>query len=233
LEILGRGFVAWNKWRKENPEVVPDLGGADLKRADLWYTNLSHVILSGADLSNANLGCVKLVGADLKYASLWGANLRGAYLRDANLDNARLGYTGLSILDLSEVISIEDVIHRAESLVSTSTLERTAQGLARNPSRQGAVERFLCGAGVADHGIAYFRSLIGKPIDFYSCFISYSHDDKAFARRMYDALQGKGIRCWLDEHQMLPGDDIYEAVDRGIRVWDKVLLCCSEALVGG
>jgi hypothetical protein len=27
---------------------------------------------------------------------------------------------------------------------------------------------------------------------------------------------------------MLPGDDIYEQVDRGIRMRDKVLLCCSE-----
>jgi hypothetical protein len=42
-------------------------------------------------------------------------------------------------------------------------------------------------------------------------------------------LQRHGIRCWLDEHQLLPGDDIYEQVDRGIRLWDKVLLCCSEA----
>jgi hypothetical protein len=25
-----------------------------------------------------------------------------------------------------------------------------------------------------------------------------------------------------------PGDEIYDAVDRGIRLWDKVLLCCSE-----
>ncbi len=27
---------------------------------------------------------------------------------------------------------------------------------------------------------------------------------------------------------MLPGDDIYDQVDRAIRLWDKVLLCCSE-----
>jgi hypothetical protein len=27
---------------------------------------------------------------------------------------------------------------------------------------------------------------------------------------------------------MLPGDDIYEQVDRGIRLWDKVLLCASK-----
>ena len=67
-----------------------------------------------------------------------------------------------------------------------------------------------------------------EPIQFYSCFISYSHDDKPFAKRLFDTLQGRGVRCWLDEKQMLPGDDIYEQVDRGIRMWDKVLLCCSE-----
>ena len=65
-------------------------------------------------------------------------------------------------------------------------------------------------------------------VEYYSCFISYSHEDKLFARRLHDALQGRGVRCWLDEKQMLPGDDIYEQVDRGIRLWDKVLLCCSR-----
>jgi len=64
---------------------------------------------------------------------------------------------------------------------------------------------------------------------YYSCFISYSHMDKSFARRLHDQLQGRGIRGWLHEHQLLPGDDIYEQVDRGIRFWDKVLLCCSQA----
>jgi hypothetical protein len=41
-------------------------------------------------------------------------------------------------------------------------------------------------------------------------------------------LQGHGIRCWLDEKQLRPGDDIREEIDRGIRLWDKVLLCCSK-----
>jgi len=65
-------------------------------------------------------------------------------------------------------------------------------------------------------------------IQFYSCFISYSQEDKSFARRLHDTLQGRGIRCWLDERQLLPGDDIYHRVDEGIRFWDKVLLRCSE-----
>lgn len=63
---------------------------------------------------------------------------------------------------------------------------------------------------------------------FYTCFISYSHVDAPFARELYSTLQMRGVSCWLDEKQLRPGDDIYEEVDRGIRQWDKVLLCCSE-----
>ena len=87
---------------------------------------------------------------------------------------------------------------------------------------------FLRGCGLSDRFIEYYPSLLNQAIDFYSCFISYSHADKSYAQRLHDALQGRGIRCWLDEHQMLPGDDIYERVDQGIKLWDKVLLCASK-----
>jgi hypothetical protein len=78
--------------------------------------------------------------------------------------------------------------------------------------------------------IVQMKALVGamSPIQFYSCFISYSHADKPFARALHDTLQGRGIRCWLDEKQFLPGDDLYEHIDRDIRLWDKLLLCCSE-----
>ena len=76
--------------------------------------------------------------------------------------------------------------------------------------------------------ITTFSDSIEKASEFYSAFISYTHTDRAFAQRLYDGLQRQGIRCWLDDHQMLPGDDMYEMVDRGVRLWDKVLLCCSE-----
>ena len=56
-----------------------------------------------------------------------------------------------------------------------------------------------------------------------------SVEAEAFASLLYDRLQGRGIRCWLDEHQLLPGDDLHEGIDRGIRLWDKVLLCASKS----
>lgn len=32
-----------------------------------------------------------------------------------------------------------------------------------------------------------------------------------------------------DEKQILPGDHIHKEVDEALRLWDKVLLCCSKA----
>jgi uncharacterized protein YjbI with pentapeptide repeats len=206
-----------------------DLRKANLWSASLWHANLKDANLRGARLGYAKLGDVDLEGADFRGADFSRTTFMKANLTGANFAGAQFASTGLSDVDLSEAVGIEDANHRWSSPVSTSTLELTAQGLTKNLSRLGAVEKFLRGAGVPEVIIHTFQGMIGKPIEFYSAFISYSHTDKAFAKRMYDALQGKGIRCWLDEHQMLPGDDIYEAVDRGIRVWDKVLLCCSEA----
>jgi hypothetical protein len=52
--------------------------------------------------------------------------------------------------------------------------------------------------------------------------------DKPFAIRLHDALQSKGVRCWLDEKQLLPGHDISRELERGIYLWDKFLLCASK-----
>jgi hypothetical protein len=64
---------------------------------------------------------------------------------------------------------------------------------------------------------------------YFSVFISYSHSDSVFANRLYNELQSQGVRAWLDEKVMRPGDDIYEEVQKGIQLWDKLLLCASEA----
>ncbi len=76
--------------------------------------------------------------------------------------------------------------------------------------------------------ITFLPSMMEDAIQFYSCFISYSHADKDFAKRLHDRLQGIGIRCWLDEHQLNPGDKLHSKIYEAIRVYDKVILCCSE-----
>jgi hypothetical protein len=72
LEILKQGVDVWNKWRKDNPDVVPDLSGATLIGANLSRYNLSGVNLRGANLIDADLIDADLTFADLRGAILWG-----------------------------------------------------------------------------------------------------------------------------------------------------------------
>jgi hypothetical protein len=64
--------------------------------------------------------------------------------------------------------------------------------------------------------------------EYFSCLISYSHNDKKFCKRLYKKMREYKIPCWMDDHQLLPGDDIIEQIEKGIREYDKVLVICSE-----
>ena len=191
-----------------------NLSGATISEGDLTEARLSQVDLNRVDLSRANL-----CEADLSKADLSRVDFFGAYLDKTKFDNAKCSLTIFADVDLSVAKGLETIRHRGPSTIGIDTLVRS----------QGKIpDVFLRGCGVPEEFIMYAKSLVTQPIEFFSCFISYSHADKSFARRVHDTLQWRGIRCWLDEHQMNPGDDIYAEVDRGIKLWDKLLVCCSE-----
>ena len=206
-----------------------DLRGADLKRADLKRADFTEADLSGAYLRKADLTETDLKGAYLSRADLTETDLKrtmihytsfsSAWVAQADFTEAQLAYTVFADTDLSEAKRLETVHHDGPSTIGIDSIFK---------SKGKIPEVFLRGAGVPEILITYLPSLLSQPLQFYSCFISYSHQDKVFARRLHDTLQGKGIRCWLDEHQILPGQKIHVEVDRGIRIWDKVLLCCSK-----
>jgi hypothetical protein len=87
---------------------------------------------------------------------------------------------------------------------------------------------FLRGVGLPDALIESLPSLLNQPIQFYSCFISYSAKDQEFAERLHTDLQNKGVRCWRDKHDMRIGEKILDAIDKAIQRHDKVLLILSE-----
>ena len=97
------GAVVWNKWRRDNPSIVPDLNGLRISASELQFgavqggpvdfsrTELSQAVLVHATLIEANLAGAALAKADLSYARLNKADLRGADLR-----GAKLGYADLT-----------------------------------------------------------------------------------------------------------------------------------------
>jgi hypothetical protein len=86
-----------------------------------------------------------------------------------------------------------------------------------------------------DMFITYMRSLVAKPIEYYTCFISYSSKDDSFIHRLHADLQQKGVRCWFAPEDLKIGDEIRVRIDESIRLYDKllggtlVLACCGEA----
>ena len=90
LAQLRAGVSGWNAWRKEHPDVVPDLRQVNLSRANLKKANFIGADLSKADLYKADLEGAKLEWAHLSHAELIKANLPKANLFRANLFRAKL-----------------------------------------------------------------------------------------------------------------------------------------------
>jgi len=50
LDIIKKGVTNWNEWRKNNPDIKPDLCKADLSKANLRGAYLGEADLHEADL---------------------------------------------------------------------------------------------------------------------------------------------------------------------------------------
>lgn len=127
IEILKKGVQTWNRWRNENPTVIPDLRGANLEgpeypimnginlsRADMTRAYAQFLYISGADLTGASLVEAQLWGTNFSSSRLTGANLSQACLRQAFLDNADLQHAEFIKADLSQACAMNTKLYRAQ-----------------------------------------------------------------------------------------------------------------------
>lgn len=249
LAKIEQGVEAWNQWRQENPGITPNFSEADLRETNLSRYSLYEANMKGANLCGANLYAANLHGANLHAANLSGSNLEearlvGAYLRGTNLSGANMTNADLngacfisakltecdfsgSILafstfvntDLRGIKGIEKINHHGPSSIGIDTLYM---------SKGDIPELFLRGCGVPGKMIEYAHSLTATPIQYYSCFISYSSIDEEFAKRVHNDLQAAGVRCWFAPHDLPIGAKTRPSIDEAIRVHDKLLLILTE-----
>jgi len=245
VNLIRKSRQSWNEWRENTSLAYVDLNSADLSGLDLSHTNLRladlrGVNFSGANLTGANFSASSLINAnmenavldiadfsfsDLSSATLTACSLRNTLFVASNLYNTVLNEKTLlsntvfrNVL-FDKVIGLEKCVHIGRSSIDVATLEM----------QKNIPLRFLQGCGIPDKFIRLYENVPETTVpQYYSCFISYSHSDKKFATFLHDYLQNMGVRCWLDEHQLLPGDDPHDKIRDGIRLWDKVLLCCSK-----
>jgi uncharacterized protein YjbI with pentapeptide repeats len=243
VALLRQGVDVWNKWQEQNTDAQPDLSGVNLHKANLTGANLNEVNLREANLTGANLYMARLREADLREANLTGAllyavdlsgalleganltgvnltrvNLSGALLEGANLTGAELSETVFGNTDLSDAKGLDSCGHTGPSTIDHRTLQQSGP----------LPLTFLRGVGLPDNLIDYLPSLLNRPIQFFSVFISYSSKDQEFADRLHADLQNKGVRCWFAPHDMRIGDRIRSRIDEVIHVHERLLLVLSK-----
>lgn len=226
-----------------------DLSNSDLSKADLSCANLSLANLAGANLQDADLGSAQLAGSrlteanlaqtDLSRANLTGAGLIRTDLTAAHLDEsllaranfsearlertrfleARLYRTGFAFTSLRTAQNLESCLHYGPSSIDLDTLMDSGS----------LPEPFLRGCGLAEEFLRAMPQWQHLKSQAGPCLISYSYADALFAQRLHDALQAQGLRCWLDEHPVLPADAAGHPLGEAVHVGEKLLLCCSHA----
>jgi hypothetical protein len=236
VAMLKEGVAAWNAWRETTYER-PDLSGVLID-----YDSLDNYDLRSADLSGATLRVVSLRftfcdDCSFENASLDDVFFSGVTLKRCNFKSSLIGFTAFHSCDLDECDFTDATLIRN---TFTDAPLRTVRGLnalrgSRNNSigidtffdSGGLPESFLRSSGVPEEFIQYAASLVGKPIEYYSCFLSYSSKDDEFARRLYNDLQGKNIRTWFAPEDLKIGDRFRSRIDESIRIHDKLVLILS------
>jgi hypothetical protein len=185
----------------------------------LFKTTLLESDLSKAVFTEAVLNQATLIGANLRGASFMAADLSAVLVEEADFTDSVMGFARLGKVNLALTKGLETVRHIGPSSVGVDTIYLS----------QGKIpEVFLRGAGVPESFITYMKSLVVEPIEYYSCFISYSAKDQEFADLLHPQMQSRGARVWLATEDLKIGDRFRARIDEAIRLYDKLLLVLSK-----
>lgn len=115
--VLEQGVEAWNKWRKENPEIIPNLNGISIRKikpqGTMSFEGFASCLsskkiddLKGEDFEKFldTYNAYNFDGADLKFADMRGATLKGISFRNANLSHTKFQGADITRCDFSGAV---------------------------------------------------------------------------------------------------------------------------------
>ena len=202
----------------------------------------AHADLRGADLEYSDLSGAHLTAADLAHSNLKSVNLTDASLDGADLSQSILQWSLLVDVDLSQVKGLEAVQHYGASSIGMDTIERS----------QGKIpESFLQGCGLSALEIEYVKlaapGLEAEQVNVLverirqirlhggrqpgSCFIGFDSQDEEFARQLHADLQQHGICCWFVPVHRKFGNPLRPTLDRQRRLREKLVVILSETCI--
>ena len=72
----------------------------------------------------------------------------------------------------------------------------------------------------------------GRVAHAHDVFLSYSSRDKAVVEALASRLRDRGVRVWLDDWEIQPGDSIPSRIESGLEGSAVLVLCMSEHALG-
>jgi hypothetical protein len=123
------------------------------------------------------------------------------------------------------IVTIADRLHGGPLLPSDIA------GLAHCALPMDAISERTGAQRIASEVTRALRRLEPRPEQLassYSCFISYSHQDRLFASRLHEDLTEIGVRCWLDAHELRIGDSLIDSIEGGLRACDRMVAVLSS-----
>ena len=67
-----------------------------------------------------------------------------------------------------------------------------------------------------------------EPVSGPMVFLAYAKEDGELAARLYDELEARGFRPWMDVRKLLPGQNWPRAIENAIEISDFFIACFSS-----
>jgi tetratricopeptide (TPR) repeat protein len=181
----------------------------------------------------SNLGAVYMIQGELDQAEEMYQNALNIYIEQVLEEGISNQYNALGLVnrlkarlndakDLHlEALELDEAIENKEGMVrdycNLSTIfkiEHKMEEAAGNYREALIINKEL------DHNLDY--------VDYYTCFICYSHEDDEFVKKIYSDLKEEGVRCWLDTKDLPWGAKIRQIIEKILQTSEKVLIALSE-----
>lgn len=111
----------------------------------------------------------------------------------------------------------------------TYVASRLTPGFSNDIGTQAqSLKTFYIAGMVSEQVVSKLRASLANE---QSVFLSHSHEDKAFVRRLAEDLRREGIRVWLDEAELLPGDSLLDRIESAIEEMQYLAVVLSPSSV--
>jgi len=199
-----------------------DFSNTVIKISKFDFTIWNDCKFIRSDIYNSEYFYLSITKSDFSQAELLELQFQYGSILESEFKDSTFGSLVFVSVTLSKLLNLDLITHRSGSYIDANSLLSNASELPKV---------FLRGIGLSDNFIDYLSSFSESAIQYYSCFISYSHKDELFAKRLHNDLQNEGVRCWFAPEDMKIGDKVRHTIYEAIRIKDKLLVIMSKESV--